>query len=382
MKAWLSLMALFGLAVASCSSNPDPSGLATDITFPSASSSPLPVTARLTPSSQPPTTTTTTSTADSTTTTTVPITTSSTVPPPTTTLSTTTTTTLSTTTTASTAPDSTAPDPFTGEGLALLSPRGVPVAIIEATTDGYLVRSPCSNTVEVTGGQVIGPVSVVIDPGHGGAHDTGAVGPNGLVERDLNLTVAEAVEAQLANRGVSAVLTRTGNYPTLLSVRAALADRLQAEVLVSIHHNAPVHQPSDDPGTEIFIQSGSSESGRLGGVLYESIVNALRQFDIAWTSASQAGVLQVLEPGGEDAYGMIRRPATPTALVELGYIANRAEAELFASDRYVSVAAVAIADAVVSYLTTDTTGSGFASEPRIFTPNPAPDATQCTDPGL
>jgi len=274
-----------------------------------------------------------------------------------------------------------APDSATTP-LALLTATGVPVAILEATNAGYLVRTPCSNTVEVRGGQAIGPVSVVLDPGHGGPRDTGAVGPNGLVERDINLQLSRAVEANLAARGISVVMTRTGDYPTLLSVRAALADQLGAKILVSIHHNAPVYNPCDGPGTEVFVQTGSAPSARLGGLFYESVVAALDRFDIAWTRTADAGVLEVHLPGGGDAYGMIRRPTTPTALLELGYLANGPEADLFATSEYVTVASQAVADAIERYLNSDASGSGFGNPARVFTPGSAPGASKCTDPAL
>ena len=216
--------------------------------------------------------------------------------------------------------------------------------------------------------------------------DTGAVGPNGLVERDLNLTLARSVIDELARRGISAVSTRTGDYGTLLSVRAALADDLGAEALVSIHHNAPTWATSSTPGSEVFIQSASrdlarADSARLGGLLYEEVTAALATFDgIAWSRSSSAGVLRVLSSRGTDAYGMIVRPEVPTALVEYGYLSNPSEAALFATDEYISVAAAATADAIDAYLHTERPGTGFIQRPRIYNPGRAP--SFCEDPAL
>jgi len=264
----------------------------------------------------------------------------------------------------------------------MVTATGVPVAVLTGTADGFLVRTPCGNQELISGGEPIESATVVIDPGHGGPVDTGAVGPTGLVERDINLTLSLALESELADRGIPAALTRTGDYPVLLSVRAAFADQLGAELMVSIHHNSPIGDPSDTPGTEVFVQSGSDSSARLGGLLYEEVTAALATFDLAWTAAPDAGVLRVLLPDGNDAYGMIRRPITPTALVELGYLANPAEAALFATDEYIDVASSALADAIEAHLVTDRPGTGFGNPPRMFRPDRAPGADLCDEPLL
>lgn len=281
-------------------------------------------------------------------------------------------------------PDGGVPDGGVPDGL--VTPTGVPVAVLGRSDSGYLVRTPCGNTAEVSEGVHINDTAVVIDPGHGGPVDTGAVGPNGLIERDLNLTLGLAVVDELNSRGISAVSTRTGVYPTLLSVRSLFADDLGVEALVSIHHNAPTWALGSTPGSEVFIQSASTglpraDSARLGGLLYEEITAALASFDnVTWSRAAGAGVLRVLSSQGDDAYGMIVRPQVPTALVEYGYLSNPSEAALFATDEYIEVAARATADAIDAYLHTDRPGTGFIQRPRIFDPQRAP--SFCEDPVL
>lgn len=233
----------------------------------------------------------------------------------------------------------------------------------------------------VTGGTPIHGVDVVLDPGHGGPVDTGAVATTGLAEKDLNLDVAVAVQQLLTSRGISVVMTRTGDYTSPLGVRADFADALNAKLMVSIHHNAPTPGPSPVPGIEVFIQDGSADSRRLGGLLWEHAMAALSLFDVAWAAASDAGVMTVLNTRGIDAYGIIRGPDTPTALIELGYISNRAEAELFAEPKYVPVAARGIADAIETYLASDAPGAGFG-EGRVFNPRPGVSSDVCEDPDL
>lgn len=279
---------------------------------------------------------------------------------------------------ATTAPGTTPPL----EAGAIVTATGVPVAVLAQVGSGYLVRTPCGAQELLTGGTPLGPVEVVIDPGHGGEVDTGAVGPNGLREADLNLALSRLLAEELEERGVRTILTRAGDYATSLSVRAELADHLGARALVSIHHNSPTPGPSSRPGTEVYVQSGSEESRRLGGLIWQRLVGSLSRFDVQWSAAPDAGVLTVLNTRGSDAYGMVRSPETVSVLVEAGYLSHRPEAELFATAEYRRVASLALADAIVAYLESNTSGSGFIPEPRTFNPQPGISRSVCQDPAL
>jgi N-acetylmuramoyl-L-alanine amidase len=300
-------------------------------------------------------------------TTTVPLTTSSTSN---TTVPSTTTTTIVTTTT------------IPEEARALVTPTGVVVAVLEGTPTGYRVTTPCGNEAVVREGTPVGTTTVVIDPGHGGEVDTGAVGANGLMEKHLNLEVAEAVQAALIVKGIPVLLTRTADYASRLDMRTDLADRVDADVLLSVHHNAPTPAPSAIPGTEIFIQSGSDGSHRFGGLIYTRVMAALADFDVEWTAAPDAGVLRVLSTRGRDAYGMLRGPNTVSVLAELAYLSHPAEAEFLATTEYVEAVTDALADAIERYLTTEATGAGYVAEPRVFNPQPGIGSSLCVDPRL
>jgi len=218
-----------------------------------------------------------------------------------------------------------------GPPRALVTPTGVIVPVLAELAEGYSVRTPCGESAEVVWGTPIWSADVVLDPGHGGAVETGAVGPNGLTEKELNLDVAKRTARVLENRGISVLLTRTWDYRVPIQTRAEIANVLEAKVIVSIHHNAPNANPSTVPGTEVFIQDGVPQSARLGGLLQEEIVAALDQFDIDWTIASDAGAIVVRNADDDNAYGMIRRPEKPAAHAEPGSPSNPPEAEWSAS---------------------------------------------------
>lgn len=292
-------------------------------------------------------------------------------------VSTTSTTTGPTTSTVTTLPTTTTTKPE-GPPVAWIAPSGVPLAVTGVDGAVIEVLTPCGDPLTIEDGEPVYEVDVVLDPGHGGPVDTGAVGPNGLAEKEINRRVGLAARHILEERGIATILTRVGDYPIPIRTRVEYAELMGARALVSIHHNAPAAPASDIPGVEIFVQNDSIESQRLGGLLYEATMDALGQFDVDWDRAPDAGVMTVLNPEGADAYGMVRLPEMPSALVELGYIANRAEAELYQTAAYVPAAATAVADAVEAFLTTDDDGASLV-EGRVFTPNRGVGRDQCVE---
>jgi N-acetylmuramoyl-L-alanine amidase len=79
---------------------------------------------------------------------------------------------------------------------------------------------------------------VVIDPGHGG-HDTGTIGPTGLMEKDLVLDVARRLGTLIAQRLASEVVyTRSDDTFIPLEERTRIANDKKADLFLSIHANS------------------------------------------------------------------------------------------------------------------------------------------------
>ncbi len=79
---------------------------------------------------------------------------------------------------------------------------------------------------------------IVIDPGHGG-HDTGTIGPTGLLEKDLVLDVALRLKKLMErNTGSEVVVTRSEDVFVPLEERTAIANEKAADLFISIHANA------------------------------------------------------------------------------------------------------------------------------------------------
>jgi len=79
---------------------------------------------------------------------------------------------------------------------------------------------------------------IVIDPGHGG-HDTGTIGPTGLMEKDVVLDVALRLKKLLErNTGCEVIMTRSDDTFIPLEERTAIANSKAADLFISIHANA------------------------------------------------------------------------------------------------------------------------------------------------
>lgn len=78
---------------------------------------------------------------------------------------------------------------------------------------------------------------IVIDPGHGG-HDTGTIGPTGVMEKDVVLDVALRLARLLEQAGCEVVLTRHDDTFIPLEERTAIANEKDADLFISIHANA------------------------------------------------------------------------------------------------------------------------------------------------
>jgi len=78
---------------------------------------------------------------------------------------------------------------------------------------------------------------IVIDPGHGG-NEFGAIGPVGVTEKDVNLWIAKPLARLLERRGAKVTLTRTKDIKVGLKERIRIAEKLNADLLISLHHNA------------------------------------------------------------------------------------------------------------------------------------------------
>jgi N-acetylmuramoyl-L-alanine amidase len=112
---------------------------------------------------------------------------------------------------------------------------------------------------------------IVIDPGHGG-HDTGTIGPDGLLEKDLVLDVGRRLGKLLETRmGAEVVYTRKDDTFIPLETRTAIANREQSDLFVSIHANSS--HDSSARGVETYYLNFTSNADAMEVAARENAVS-------------------------------------------------------------------------------------------------------------
>ena len=172
---------------------------------------------------------------------------------------------------------------------------------------------------------------LVIDPGHGGT-DPGAIGTNGVKEKDVALTIAKEIvrwNHTLLDGTYDIYLTRYTDTLISLGDRSGLAKALQADVLVSLHCNHA--ENSEAKGIEVYIhnsQNRCKESLELGvSILVEAVDN-----------------LGIHDRGVKTANFQVLRELThcPAVLVELAFLSHQDEAGYLENGRNIRAVALAI----------------------------------------
>ena len=150
-------------------------------------------------------------------------------------------------------------------------------------------------------------ITVVIDAGHGG-HDTGAVSPHGLPEKDVNLRLAKAIRDELRKRGYTVVMTREDDAFVELYDRPKVAHKANADLFVSIHHNAPGY--ASNP---FAIRSQSVYAWNALGERLAKAINA--RMAAADPFLKNDGVLHAN-------FAVTRNPEIPSCLIEADFITH------------------------------------------------------------
>ena len=221
-------------------------------------------------------------------------------------------------------------------------------------------------------------VIIAIDAGHGGK-DPGAVGVDGIREKEVVLSIARKLAAKIdRSRGYRAVLIRDGDYYVPLRDRSIKARDKGADLFVSVHADA--FKRSQVAGASVFTLSDHGASSETARWLaerensYESIGGvSLTEHDelvakVLWDISMDASRSASIEVGEhvlgalgsmtklhkdrveQAGFLVLKSPDVPSILVETGFISNPSDARRLNTASYQDRVAAALADGIRSYM--------------------------------
>ena len=185
-------------------------------------------------------------------------------------------------------------------------------------------------------------IKIVLDPGHGGK-ESGASGPTGYLEKDVNLIVSKLLRDELVKRGAKVVMTREDDRDVSLVERQVIINTQEPAIALSIHHNS-LPDNGDAENTKGF---GTfwyhSQSHSLAVFLQNYVVTNLRKpnYGVFWKNLA-----------------LTRPSAAPAVLLELGFMSNPYEFEEIVNPQAQRKMASTLADGITKwfegiYLTTE-----------------------------
>jgi N-acetylmuramoyl-L-alanine amidase len=192
------------------------------------------------------------------------------------------------------------------------------------------------------GRQPLTGVSILLDPGHGGPEDFGSRGPTGYPEKDVTLIVTKLLRDRLQAQGATVYLTREGDIDLYPQDRAAMIERMQPTIALSLHYNA-----LPDEGDALHTQGVgafwyNTQAHSLAVFLHNYLVNKLHRpsYGVFWNNLA-----------------LTRPTVAPAVLMELGFMINPTEFEWITDAKAQEHLAEAIAAGLTQWLQSQTTHS-------------------------
>lgn len=214
---------------------------------------------------------------------------------------------------------------------------------------------------------------IVIDAGHGG-HDTGAIGPTGVYEKDVTLAISRKLAELLTARGYEAVLTRDSDTFLALEERTSVANRQQGDLFISVHANA--HKSRRMSGVETYSLNVASNRYAMRLAARENATTEASVSDLQLLLADfatrantvdsdrlaalvQSNIVRgvgkehgkVADHGTKHAlFYVLLGTRMPAVLVETAFLSNPEEEKRLASEAYQATVAQAISDGVDQFV--------------------------------
>ena len=185
---------------------------------------------------------------------------------------------------------------------------------------------------------------IILDAGHGG-EDGGATGVNGVLEKELNLSLSQKLGALLQMAGYTVIQTRTQDRLLCaedtprghrkqgdLAGRLAIASEYPDGVFISLHMNT---FPNDScRGTQVWYTQNDAESIDLANAVQSRIKETLQPNNNRKVKAATSSIY------------LLRHATTRAILIECGFLSTPTECELLSSEAYQKALALSIFSAI------------------------------------
>jgi N-acetylmuramoyl-L-alanine amidase len=187
--------------------------------------------------------------------------------------------------------------------------------------------------------------TIVVDPGHGGS-DTGAIGPNGVKEKDITLAISKELKPLLEKGGAKVILTRSKDQDVYdlfaspeqeLQARTDIANKAGADLFISVHVDACDDKTVGGTTTYYFDKTDGDNQ------LARSVENSLN-FQLHLSDRGNRD---------EDLY-VLKNTTMPAVLTEVAYISNPSEEKLVQLSSFRKKAALGMYNGIKNYFASTT----------------------------
>lgn len=188
---------------------------------------------------------------------------------------------------------------------------------------------------------------IVIDPGHGGI-DGGAKSENGVIEKDINLSISLKTKSALESKGYKVIMTRSedvGLYTEGKKVREKKIEDLgnrvkikkdnKCDAFISIHQN--MFPQKNCKGAQVW-SANNEPSQKLGRIIQQKFKEEVDQNNKREAKVAKKEY-KILNDGYEGA----------SVIVECGFLSNPEECELLGKEDYQNKIANTLANAIDEY---------------------------------
>jgi N-acetylmuramoyl-L-alanine amidase len=214
---------------------------------------------------------------------------------------------------------------------------------------------------------------IVLDPGHGGK-DPGAIGPGGIAEKDIVLSIAKKLAKKLKeDMGAEVVLTRKDDRFIPLEDRTAIANAEEADLFISLHMNASpngeakgletyyLDNTTDEASLRLAARENSTSRRNISDLQFilsdmtqnmklEDSITLAHRIHQSLIDDMSTKLSDIRDLGVKKAlFYVLVGARMPSVLVEMFFITNKTEGRAMSQESYQDAVVGALYDGIMKY---------------------------------